>query len=227
MIKCLVKTKFIDVIQQVFNTVLVNSCYLQLWKIGFLSPIFKSDDSFDPSNYRGIAVTSCFGKLFTLIINRRFTEYIESNNLIKPHQIGFRQGYRTADHVFVLNTILNSYFKNGKSVYACFVDFSKAYDTVWQNGLLYKLIKNGLSYKSISLIKSMYEDIKMAVKLPGGLTPFFESLVGLRQGCNLSPILFNIYVNDLIKELQNDDCAVQLLSIIAQSAASCMLMTCW
>ena len=69
MIKCLVKTKFIDVIQQVFNIVLINSCYPQLWKIGFLSPIFKSDDSFDPSNYRVIAVTSCFGKLFTLIIN--------------------------------------------------------------------------------------------------------------------------------------------------------------
>ena len=77
MIKCLVETKFINVIQQVFNIVLVNSCYPQLWKIGFLSPIFKSDDSFDPSNYRGIAVTSCLGKLFTLIINRRFTEYIE------------------------------------------------------------------------------------------------------------------------------------------------------
>ena len=102
--------------------------------------------------------------------------FIESNNLIKPHQIGFRQGYRTADHVFVLETILNSYFKEGKRVYACFVDFSKAYDTVWRNGLLYKLIKNGLSHKFISLIKSMYKDIKMAVKLPGGLTPFFESL---------------------------------------------------
>ena len=52
--------------------------------------------------YRGIAITSCVGKLFTLIINKRFTEFIESNNLIKPNQIGFRQGYRTADHVFVL-----------------------------------------------------------------------------------------------------------------------------
>ena len=117
MINCLVKTKFIDVIQQVFNIVLVNSCYPQLWEIGFLTPIFKSDDSLDASNYRGIAVTSYFGKLFTLIINKRFTEYIESNNLIKPHQIRFGQGYRTVDHVFVLNTILNSYFKEGKRFY--------------------------------------------------------------------------------------------------------------
>ena len=50
-IKCL-KTKFIDVIQQVHDIVSVNSCYPQFWKIGFLSPIFKGDDSFDPSNYR-------------------------------------------------------------------------------------------------------------------------------------------------------------------------------
>ena len=65
---------------------------------------------------------------------------------------------------------------------------------------------NGLSQKFISLIKSMYEDIRLAVKLPVGLTPFFESLVGVRQGCNLSPMLFNIYVNDLIEELQDSDC---------------------
>ena len=158
--------------------------------------------------------------MFTLIINRRFTEYIESNNLIKPHQIRFRQGYRIADHAFVLNTILNSYFKKGKRVYACFVDFSKAYDTVWRNGLLYKLINNGLSYKFTSLIKSMYEDIKMAVKLPGGLTPFFESVVGLRQGCNISPMLFNVYVNDLIEELQNDDCDPV---IINNCSISCLM----
>ena len=111
-------------------------------------------------------------------------------------------------------------FQEKKEGLACFVDFSKAYDTIWRNGLLYKLIKNGLSYKFISLIKSMYEDIKMAVKLPGGLTPFFESLVGLRQGCNLSPMLFNIYVNDLIEELQNDDCDPV---IINNCSISCLM----
>ena len=66
----------------------------------------------------------------------------------------------------------------------------------------------------------MFEDIKMAVKLPGGLTPFFESLVGLRQGCNLTPMLFNIYVNDLIEELQNDDCDPV---IINNCSISCLM----
>ena len=60
----------------------------------------------------------------------------------------------------------------------------------------------------------------MAVKLPGGLTPFFESLIGVRQGCNLSPILFNIYVNDLIEELQNDGCGPV---IINNRSISCLM----
>ena len=63
-----------------------------------------------------------------------------------------------SDHIFILNTVLNSYFSRGKRVYACFVDFSKSYDSVWRDGLLYKLILNGLSAKFIHLIKSMYED---------------------------------------------------------------------
>ena len=81
-----------------------------------------------------------------------------------------------------LNTILNSYFHKGKRVYACFVDFSKAYDSVWRDGLLYKLILNGLSFKFLSLISFMCDDLQMTVKLSNGITPFFSSLVGVRQG---------------------------------------------
>ena len=62
---------------------------------------------------------------------------------------------------------------------------------------LYKLILNGLSLKFILLIKSMYTELHAAVKLPNGVTPHFSSLVGVRQGCNLSPMLFNLFVNDI------------------------------
>ena len=151
----------------------------------------------DFNNYRGIAVSSCFGKLFTLIINERLVEFLDLRNTLSYFQIGFRRTYRTSDHVFILNTILNSYFQKGKRVYVCFVDFSKAYDSVWRDGLLYKLILNGLSFKFVSLISYMYDDLQMTVKLSNGITPFFSSLVGVRQGCNLSPLLFEIFVNDI------------------------------
>ena len=63
-------------------------------------------------------------------------------------------------------------------MYACFADFSKAYDSVWRVGLLYKLILNRLSTKFNHLIKSMYEDLQFSVKLSDGVTPFLDSLIG-------------------------------------------------
>ena len=88
-------------------------------------------------------------------------------------------------------------------MYACFVDFSKAYDSVWRVGLLYKLILNGMSTNFIHLIKSMYEDLQLSVKL-SGVTPFFDSLLGVRQGGNLSPLSFNLFVNDIFQEFKDN-----------------------
>ena len=87
---------------------------------------------------------------------------------------------------------------NDKKVYACFVDFQKAYDTIWRNGLFHKLMKYGFSQKIIFLLKSMYDRVVSAVKVKSGLTASFTPLVGVRQGCNLSPTLFNIFVNDIV-----------------------------
>ena len=87
---------------------------------------------------------------------------------------------------------------NDKKVYACFVDFQKAYDTIWINGLFYKLMKYGFSKKIIFLLKSMYDRVVSAVKVKSGLSASFTPLVGVRQGCNLSPTLFNIFVNDIV-----------------------------
>ena len=184
-----------------------------------ITPIFKSGEIYNPSDYRGITVTSCLSKLFTLIINERLVSFINTKAILKPNQIGFRRKFRTSDHIFVLNTILNSYFANGKPVYSCFVDFSKAYDSVWRDRLVYKLILRKFSYRFISLISSMYHGLTSAVKLSNGITPFFESFVGLRQGCNLSPMLFNIFINDLTEIFDEKCCPV----IIGNYNLNCLL----
>ena len=159
MIKGFVQTRFVDVVRDLFNAILTKAYFPKLWKINYISPIFKSDDAFDPSNYRGIAVSSYFSKLFTLVINKRLAEFLDLRNTLSYFQIGFRRRYRTSDHVFMLNTIPNSYFHKGKRIYTFFVDFSKAYDSVWRNGLLCKLTLNGLSFKFVFLISSMYDDL--------------------------------------------------------------------
>ena len=151
---------------------------------------------------RGIAITSCLGKLFTLTLNERLVAFLEERKILKPNQIGFSKGYRTADHVFVLISVMNSYTRKGKKIYACFVDISKLYDSVWRDGLLYKLIKYKLSSKFISIIQSMYDNLNLSVKLTNGITPYFRSEMGVRQSCTLSPMLFDLFIIDLIEHLQ-------------------------
>ena len=167
-----------------------------------------SGEIYNPSDYRGIIVTNCLSKLFTLI-NERLVSFIDATAVLKPNQIGLRRKFRTSDYIFVLNTLLNSYFANGKPVYSYFVDFSNAYDLIWTDGLVYKLILGTLSHRCISLILAMYHGLTSAVKLSNGIT-FLGSFVGLRQGCNLSPVLFKIFINDLTETFDEKCCPVMI-----------------
>ena len=142
MIKCCVDSHFVRLIRELFNFILVESKVPTCWKQGLITPIFTSGEIYNPIDYRGITVTSCLSKLFTLIINERLVSFIDTKAILKPNQIGFRRKFRTSDYSFVLN---------GKPVYSRFVDFPKAYDSVWRDGLVYKLILRKFSYRFISL----------------------------------------------------------------------------
>ena len=104
--------------------------------------IFKSGTKNDPSNYRGICISSCLGKLFCSILNQRRLEHVQLLDILHKSQIGFLANNRTADHVLTLRTLIDKYVNcHQTKVYACFVDFRKAFDSVWHDGLLYKLLK--------------------------------------------------------------------------------------
>ena len=207
-----------------FNTILNREYFPKMWNVGFIVPIYKSDGCDDPSSYRGMTITSCVDKLFTSVINQRIIRFVEKQRIVSHHQIAFKKSYRTADHIFVVKTLINKCLHKGKKLYLCFVDFKKAYDSVWRNGLFYSLTNCGFSTKILGILKSLYDNTLSCVKLSRGLTNSFKSSVGVRQGCNLSPILFNIFINDLIELFSPSDHAcfpVKLKSV----SLNCMLMT--
>jgi hypothetical protein len=108
------------------------------------------------------------------------------------------KGRRTTDHMFVLKTLIDKYVeRNSKPLYACFVDFKSAFDTVWHQGLLYKLKAAGMGTTFYNIIQNMYSKTEVCVKIDNYRTDFFNSKLGVKQGDNLSPNLFNLYANDL------------------------------
>ena len=98
----------------------------------------------------------------------------------------------------VIRTLIEKYTKDkcGK-LFACFIDFRKAFDTVIHDIMLYKLLKNGIAGNFYNVIKNMYVDKNLSVKMQDGFTQSFMSTIGVRQGDTLSPDLFKIFINDL------------------------------
>ena len=164
-------------------------------------------------------MSSCLGKLFNSVINSRLYAFIEKNKIIPQEQIGFKRNHRTADHIFIIKNLLEYYKKRRKALFLCFVDFKQAFDTVWHTGLLYKLAECGISSRVYKIIKDMYGKINVCIQSGQGVSPFFSSIVGVRQGDNLSPTLFNWFLHDLPNKL-GTDCAPALFG---DMKLSCLL----
>ena len=130
-------------------------------------------------------------------MNTRLNDFLVSNKIKNKSQIGFRKNCRTADHLLVLKTLIDVYKLKRKPIFACFIDFRKDYDSVWREGLFFKLTINGCSKHFIPIMLSMYSSVNTSVKSRKGITPFFKSYVGIKQGCNRSPTLFNLFINDI------------------------------
>ena len=196
----------LDPLQKLFNLIHQSMAFPSNWSQGYITPCHKKGSTADKDNYRGLSITSCVGKLYTYIVNNRLVKYLTQHKKIDTNQIGFLPKHRTSDHIYVLDSIVKNYKSRRKPVFACFVDLRKAFDSVWQAGLLYKLQKHAVGSKFISIIQSMYSKCKSCVKINGTFSPFFDIKLGTRQGCNLSPMLFDIYINDLSRILQHNKC---------------------
>ena len=90
--------------------------------------------------------------------------------------------------------------------YCCFVDFSKAFDTVNRKCLIYCLIQTGLHGKLLKIIRSIYERVEATVRINQSITDFFLCKLGVRQGCFISPRLVIIFIKELEKELKTSNC---------------------
>ena len=117
-----------SVILKVFNECLKHGVYP--WNTAPITPLHKKGCKGDPNNYRAIAVGSNLGKLFSGILLERLMTFRTSFCPDTVNQLGFVKEAQTSDHIFTLRTCIEKYTKQKKRLYACFVDYRKAFDTV-------------------------------------------------------------------------------------------------
>ena len=116
---------------------------------------------------------------------------------MNENRAGFRKEYSCIDHIFTLHSLFEILRKRKKKLFAAFVDLSQAFDRIWRTGLWHKLLKESIKGKFLTVIYNMYQNIKSRIKHDGSFSQMFACEIGVRQGENLSPLRFSLFLNDL------------------------------
>ena len=188
---------FLPIFKNLFIYILMSGNIPEEWVIGNIIPVYENKgDTSSPENDRHISLLSCFGIFFTSLINTLLTYFLNSSKVLLENQTGFRRGYSTMDHVITLKSLIDIFLHEKNKLFCAFVDFKKAFDTVWRSGLWIKLISFGITGKLFNVIRNIY-NIKSCVQVNGQKSDYFSCYTGVRLGENLSPHLFSLYLNDL------------------------------
>jgi hypothetical protein len=193
-----------------FNWVIREEEIPRGWKKGRVLLLHKGGDRDVLDNYRGITVSSNMGKLFTRVTASRVEGDAEGRGLLGQIQHGFRKGKSTEDAIYVLTQAVEYQKRKGRKVALAFLDVKKAYDRVWREGLWKVLESLGYGGKLLRVIQALYKDVKATVSLGGIESEAVEMGVGLKQGCNLSPILFALYIRDLGRRLEDSGLGLEV-----------------
>ena len=182
------------------------------WRKAIIIPILKPNkDPAEVDSYRPIALTSILAKTMEKMIHARLNWFLEKQQLITPVQAGFRKFHSTTQQVAMLSQEMKDALDNSKSTLAVFIDFKSAYDSIWRQKLLQKMMSLGIEGSVLSWFQSFLIQIFICTRYNQNYSKFKQIHHGLPQGSVLSTILFNIMINDLPQKLlqtKNINCAL-------------------
>ena len=158
----------------------------------------KQGDLANIDNYRGITLSSTLSKLFEMCLLELYGDYLQSSDL----QFGFKKKIGCSNAVYTVRSVVDYYVCRGSTVNVCMLDMSKAFDKINHYALYIKLIKRNVPCTFLRVIINWYAKCTAVVRWNSAYSETFKVMCGVRQGGVLSPVLFAVYVNDLIERLK-------------------------
>lgn len=210
-----------------YLTIIINSClklnyFPKIWKHSKIIPIRKPNKPPDcPISYRPISLLSSLSKILEKIIKEKLIDFIDAESILPSQQFGFRKEHNTVQPLVRIRNLVTSNFNIGKSTGMILMDIKAAFDSVWHNGLIYKMIVLNFPLKLIKIIHSYLSERFFNVYIGSISSSRREIKAGCPQGSCLSPILYNIYTSDFptlqgcVTSIFADDTALLSSGILA------------
>ena len=182
----------------------VGERFPEAWKTSVVVPVFKKGSKSSCANYRPISLINVAYKVFEAVILKRIRSEVDAN--LRENQGGFRPGRSTVDQIFALRQILEQRNEYNQPLAIAFVDFKAAFDSI-DREKMYKILHDfGLPVKIVSLIRQMYLGGSSVVRTGRCTSAPFPVKSGVKQGALLSPVLFNIVLDAVLRWSIDNDC---------------------
>ena len=198
-------SKLTGIISKLLNKIFDKGEFPECWKLANVTPVYKrSGPRTDKGNYRPISILPTLSKVGESIIHGRLLDHLMYNKLISEKQSAYLRGDSTSQQLLYITHKIRKSWAEGKLSHAVFLDISAAFDGVWHKGLLAKLKQNGITDKALELLESYLNRRRATTVIDNIKSAIADLEAGVPQGSRLGPILFLLYIDDIIDGLETD-----------------------